>query len=182
MLIRYILLAFIVFGSCVQADEYQTVKRVVDGDTLLLSNKQRVRMIGVDTPESVHPSKPVQYYGKEASAFTKHLTEGKRVRLEQEWQPKDNYGRRLAYVFLEDGTFVNAEIIKQGFGFAYTKFPFKYLEDFRAYERQAREQKRGLWADEKKFAELSAARAPLPSTKIHKEKKTKPLASSVVTP
>ncbi len=58
---------------------------------------------------------------------------------------KDRYNRTLAYVFLEDGTFLNAEIVKQGYGHAYTRFPFKYLDEFRRYEREAREQRRGLW-------------------------------------
>jgi micrococcal nuclease len=113
------------------ADSYK-VKRVIDGDTLLLSNGERVRLIGVDTPETKHPQKPVQYFGKE-------------VRLEYDWQRRDKYGRLLAYVYLMDGTFLNAEIIKQGYGFAYTRFPFKYLEEFRRYEKEARENGRGLW-------------------------------------
>ena len=73
------------------------------------------------------------------------MVEGKKVRLEYDWQKRDKYGRLLGYVYLEDGTFLNAEIIKQGYGFAYTRFPFKYLEDFRKYEREARESNKGLW-------------------------------------
>jgi len=118
----------------------------VDGDTILLDNDGRVRLIGVDTPETVHPKKPVEYFGKKASAFTKRMCKSKKVRLEYDWQKRDRYGRLLAYVYLEDGTFVNAEIIKQGYGFAYTQFPFKYLEEFRQYEKEAREDQVGLWA------------------------------------
>ena len=121
------------------------VKRVIDGDTLLLTNGERVRLIGVDTPETKHPQKPVQYFGKEAYLFTKRMVEGKEVRLEYDWQRKDRYGRLLAYVYLMDGTFLNAEIIKQGYGFAYIKYPFRYMEEFRQYEREARENERGLW-------------------------------------
>ena len=127
------------------AKDLARVKRVVDGDTLLLTNGERVRLIGVDTPETKHPQKPVQYFGKEAYLFTKRMVEGKEVRLEYDWQKRDKYGRLLAYVYLLDGTFLNAEIIKQGFGFAYTRFPFKFLEEFRRYEREARENRRGLW-------------------------------------
>lgn len=119
--------------------------RVVDGDTIVLDGKEKVRLIGVDTPETVHPSKPVEYFGKEASAFTKRVVEGKRVRLEYDWERIDKYGRTLAYVYLEDGTFVNLEIVRQGYGHAYTKYPFKYMEEFRQAERQARENNRGLW-------------------------------------
>ncbi len=131
--------------------QFRTVRRVVDGDTLVLENKERVRLIGVDTPETKHPRKPVEYYGKEASRFTKTMCEGKRVRLEFDQANasighKDRYRRTLAYVFLEDGTFLNAEIVKQGYGFAYTRFPFKYMDKFRRYEREAREQRKGLWS------------------------------------
>jgi micrococcal nuclease len=121
------------------------VKRVIDGDTLILVNGERVRLIGVDTPETKHPKKPVQRFGKEAYFFTKKMVEGKEVKLEYDWQRRDKYNRLLAYVYLLDGTFLNAEIIKQGYGFAYTRFPFKYLQEFRKYEKEARENKRGLW-------------------------------------
>lgn len=123
--------------------------RVVDGDTLVVDMgggaQEKVRLIGVDTPETVHPSKPVGYFGKEASAFTKHMAAGKNVRLEYDQQKRDKYNGLLAYVYLEDGTFLNAEIIKQGYGFAYTRFPFRYMNQFRQYEKEAREASRGLW-------------------------------------
>lgn len=134
--------------TLLNGQDWVKVKRVIDGDTLLLTNGEKVRLIGVDTPETKHPQKPVQYFGKEAHLFTKGMVEGKEVRLEYDWQKRDKYGRLLAYVYLKDGTFLNAEVIKQGYGFAYTRFPFKYLEEFRQYEREARENRRGLW-DEK---------------------------------
>jgi len=123
------------------------VKQVVDGDTLRLTNGEKVRLIGVDTPETKHPQKPVEQFGKEAYLFTKRMVEGKEVRLEFDWQRRDKYGRLLAYVYLTDGAFLNAEIIKQGYGFAYTKYPFKYLDEFGGYEKEARENRRGLWKD-----------------------------------
>jgi micrococcal nuclease len=129
------------------SSEWRAVVRVVDGDTLELDGKERVRLIGVDTPETVHPNKPVERFGKDASAFTRRMAEGRRVRLEFDQELRDRYDRTLAYVYLEDGTFLNAEIIRQGYGHAYTRFPFKYLEEFRAYEREARTNRRGLWAD-----------------------------------
>jgi len=146
----YLLLIPLVLSSIVTAQDFYLCTRVVDGDTIVveIEGKQgKVRLIGVDTPETVHPSKPVEYFGKEASNFTKGMVEGKKVRLEYDWQKRDKYGRLLAYVYLEDGTFLNAEIIKQGYGFAYTKYPFKYLDEFRQYEREAKENNKGLWKE-----------------------------------
>ena len=139
------------------APGWYRVERVIDGDTLKVypnpspasDQGDRIRLIGVDTPETVRPDYPVEYFGREAAAFTRRLSEGRRVRLE--FDPaagQDRYGRTLAYVYLEDGTFVNAEIIRQGYGHAYTNFPFAYLEEFRALEREARESHRGLWAQD----------------------------------
>jgi micrococcal nuclease len=124
------------------------VLRVVDGDTLVVGidgERVKVRMIGTDTPETKHPKKPVQYFGREASAFTKRLLLGKDVRLEYGQRRTDRYGRVLAYVWLGD-MLVNEEIIRQGYGFAYTRFPHARLEEFRAAEREARLAGRGLWA------------------------------------
>jgi micrococcal nuclease len=120
--------------------------RVIDGDTIELDGGERVRLIGVDTPETVDPRRPVQYFGHEASAFTRRMAEGKDVRMEQDRDRRDQYGRTLAYVYLPDGTFLNAEIIRQGYGHAYTRFPFRYERQFVALEREARENGRGLWA------------------------------------
>ena len=132
---------------------YRTVERVIDGDTLVMEKGERVRLIGVDTPETKHPNSPVEPFGKEAAAFTRRMAEGKRVRLQfdaanasRAHKDSTQQRRTLAYVFLEDGTLLNAEIIKHGYGFAYTRFPFARMEEFRRLEREAREQGRGLWA------------------------------------
>ena len=128
------------------------VSRVIDGDTIVLhiDNKEvKVRLIGVDTPETVHPQKPVEAYGKEASIFLSNLLKGEKVYLEYEkgTQETDKYGRLLAYLYrVPDKLFINLEIIRQGYGHAYTKYPFKYMDLFRDTERQARESAKGLWA------------------------------------
>ena len=145
---RKILIFLLLFPSILLAQDFYLCTHVVDGDTIIVNidgKKERVRLIGVDTPETKHPNKPVEYFGREASAFTKLMVEGKKVRLEYDWQKRDKYGRLLAYVYLEDGTFLNAEIIKQGYGFAYTRFPFKFLDEFRQYERETRNNNKGLW-------------------------------------
>ena len=140
-----LLLSVLLVGSISLASDYHLVTRVIDGDTIIIDNNEKIRLIGVDTPETVHPNKPVEYFGKQASAFTKGICEGKRVYLEYDQTMRDKYGRLLAYVYLENGTHINAEIIKQGYGHAYTRFPFKYMEEFRGYERYARESGIGLW-------------------------------------
>jgi micrococcal nuclease len=143
-LLAFLPLLFFAATSSIGAD-YYLVTRAVDGDTIVLATKDRVRLIGVDTPELHHPRKPVQYYGEEAYRFTQKIVEGKTVRLEYDWQRRDRYGRLLAYVYLPDGTFLNSELIRQGYGHAYTKYPFKYLDEFRKLEREARETGKGLW-------------------------------------
>jgi micrococcal nuclease len=129
-----------------------TVVRIIDGDTVAVACDGRtltVRLIGVDTPETVHPRKPVERFGREASAFVKTLVHGKSVRIEYEPGPSrlDKYGRTLAYLYVEPGgVFVNREIIARGYGHAYTRYPFTFMDDFRAAERDARERQVGLWA------------------------------------
>lgn len=119
---------------------------MVDGDTVILATIGRVRLIGVDTPESVNPRLPVEAFALEASQFLKRLVAGKDVRLEYDQTRHDRYRRTLVYLFLPDGTFVNEEIIRQGYGFAYTRYPFRYLERFRQRETEARDRRIGLWA------------------------------------
>ncbi len=158
-----LILTLIFFGiNNVSGGELQGLcTKVFDGDTIEVSliqdSRQKlltpnselrtytVRLIGVDTPELSHPLKPVQYFAQEASSFTTKMVLGKKVKLEFDLEREDKYGRLLAYVFLPDGRMLNAEIIKQGYGFAYTRFPFRYMDEFRRYEREAREKGLGLW-------------------------------------
>lgn len=125
------------------------VLRVVDGDTIsvdLVGTPTTVRLVGIDTPETVDPRKPVQEYGKEASAFLSNMLLGEEVYLEIGEGGTDKYGRTLGYIYrAPDGLFVNAEIVRQGYGHAYTKYPFKHMEDFRALEQRARQFGKGLW-------------------------------------
>jgi len=121
------------------------VKRVIDGDTIKLANGETVRYIGIDTPETKHPRKPVQFMGREASAANKKLVGGKRVRLEFDAQQRDRYGRLLAYVYVDE-VFVNAWLVENGYAQIMTIPPnVKYQDLFLKLQKEAREKKRGLW-------------------------------------
>jgi endonuclease YncB( thermonuclease family) len=128
------------------------VQRVSDGDTFVATVKgrrERVRVIGVDTPESVDPSRPDEPYGQEASDFAKHYLDGETVRLAGDAEPRDRYGRMLAYVWLEDGTFWNALLVAEGYAQQLTIPPnVAYADLFRRLAREARQHDRGLWAQE----------------------------------
>jgi micrococcal nuclease len=131
--------------------DMRRVLRVIDGDTIVLSPNEKVRLIGVDTPETVHPNKVVECFGKDAKEFTRAAVEGKRVRIVLDEanalrKHKDRYGRTLGYLYMEDGMLLNAELIRRGYAHAYTRFPFRYIVEFREMERQARLQAAGLWS------------------------------------
>jgi micrococcal nuclease len=124
------------------------VTQIVDGDTIegdLQGRRERVRYIGVDTPETKLPSRGVEPYGPEATKANRQLVEGQTVRLEFDVQQRDKYGRLLAYVYVGD-TMVNAELVRQGYAQVATFPPnVKYQERFLALQREAREARRGLW-------------------------------------
>lgn len=124
------------------------VDRVVDGDTLVVTGGERVRLIGIDTPETKDPKRPVGCYGKEASAFTTSLLAGgTKVRLVGDAEQRDKYGRLLAYVYRRaDGLFVNAELLRRGFAQLLTIPPnVAHTDEFVALSRQARDGSQGLW-------------------------------------
>lgn len=128
-----------------------TVVEFVDGDTVIVDmdgGRETLRFIGVDTPETHDPRKAVQCFGEAAADFTKSLIGQNSLRLEADPlnTNRDRYNRLLRFVYLPDGRLVNAEIIKQGYGFAYTSFPFTKVDEFRTYEKEAREAGRGLWS------------------------------------
>lgn len=130
---------------------YYAVTHVVDGDTLdvnMNGKTERVRLIGVDTPETKKPDTPVQCFGPEASDYTHKTLTGKSVRLEADPQDddRDRYGRLLRYVYLQDGTLFDESLIQQGYGFAYVLFPFSKKAEFSKAQDQARAAHVGLWA------------------------------------
>jgi micrococcal nuclease len=126
------------------------VTRITDGDTIRVmvgGVEEKVRYIGVDTPESVKPGTPVQCFAKAASAFNAKLVEGRRVRLETDAEARDRYGRLLAYVYREpDGLFVNAELVRGGYAQPLTIAPnVRFAERFRTLAADARRRGAGLW-------------------------------------
>jgi micrococcal nuclease len=124
------------------------VERVVDGDTIIVGLRDddvRVRLIGVDSPESVKPDTPVQCFALAASHFTTSRLTGTRVRLELDVDRFDRYGRTLAYVWL-GRTLFNQELVARGYAVVETIPPdVKYVDRFLAAQRDAREHHRGLW-------------------------------------
>jgi micrococcal nuclease len=143
-----------------QADWQNMVPAVVvghvDGDTVRvkipnppdgLGAVETIRMLGVDTPETVHPSRPVERFGKEASEFTKTSLLDKEVRLCFDWDLRDRYGRLLAYIFTGQGECFNARIVSEGYAHAYISYPFQFMDEFKALEAESRRAKKGLWGD-----------------------------------
>jgi len=154
--------------SCIRVEQaaniYEDilVKRVIDGDTFILNNGERVRLIGIDSPEthvnnrlytqaqrSKKDIQTIMDFGRRAYEFTRNLVERKRVQLKFDVEKFDKYGRLLCYVYLKDNTFVNAEIIKQGYAYPLSIPPnVRYADLFRKFFEEARENNLGLWKEQ----------------------------------
>ena len=149
----YILRREVLRGTPVQS----VIMSVIDGDTVdagIEGKKTRIRLLGIDTPETVHPRKPVEKFGKEASDFTRKALEWKNVWLTFDSEPVDHYGRRLAYIWQCSGAFsetsctlFNARAVSLGYGRMERRFEFRLYDSFNALEKQAREKKIGIWSD-----------------------------------
>ncbi len=128
------------------------VTRVIDGDTIEIESGQKVRYIGIDTPETKHPTKALQCFGQEAYLQNKQLVEGKRVRLVKDVSEVDRYGRLLRYVYVNtesspSGLFVNDFLVREGFAHARTYPPdVRHTDLFLKSEQQARMNNHGLWS------------------------------------
>lgn len=151
-----LLLAMLFQLSCSNSGQdkgLHLVMRVIDGDTFVIEDGtkkgEKIRLIGVDAPESRNTGrKKVGYYGKEAKKYLTNLLTGESVRLEYDVTRNDRYGRTLAYVYLEDGTFLNAHLVAEGYAMAMTVPPnVKYAKEFVRLQREARENNKGLWAE-----------------------------------
>ena len=140
-----ILSSLLLLGSPTAGYE-ATVVRVIDGDTILLSNGEKVRYIGINTPEVHHPTRGKEPYGEVAAEANRRLVEGKTVRLEFDVRQRDKYGRLLAYVYV-DGQMVNRTLVRDGYAEVATYPPnVRHQDEFLKLQREAREQSRGLWA------------------------------------
>lgn len=139
-----------------------TVTEVIDGDTFRLDTGERVRLLGIDAPEMNESDKlerdseqtgrdknTIKKLGKMSTEYVKKIAEGKKVYLEkgQDSDDKDKYGRLLRYVYLEDGTFINGKIVRDGYAYVYYKYPVSKTEEMSRYEKEARDNKRGLWGE-----------------------------------
>ncbi len=128
------------------------LESVSDGDTIVLEDATRVRFVGIDTPETVHPTKPIQFCGPEASEWTKKVFKGEEkvcLIYDKLSDKRDTYDRRLAYPFTEAGIDTTAELLKLGLARGYFYFPFSRKEEFRMYHDRAKSQKKGVWGSKK---------------------------------
>jgi len=132
--------------------EYEVIK-VIDGDTVSINisgEKKTLRLIGVDTPETVHPNKPVECFGIEASNYTKELLSDEIISIEYDSSQGevDKYGRTLVYIILPDGRNFNEVLIKEGYAYEYTyDNSYKYQKEFKDAEIYAKENELGLWKE-----------------------------------
>lgn len=135
------------------------VEQAIDGDTIVLANGDHLRYIGIDTPEEFDQRKPVQCFAKEAAEKNKELVEGKAIKFYKDINARDIYNRWLGFVYLDDGTFVNLELVKQGYAFAYNYKPdVSKAAEFKAAEDYARTNKLGLWGGRCVITKLSTGR------------------------
>ncbi len=149
-----VLFSFLILPPSVHAEdcEYHRVRWVIDGDTLVIDTGQKVRLIGVDTPEKGDYRRDVEYYAIEAMSFLREAVDGKRVCLKRDplqKHNKDHYGRLLRYLYIGD-RFINLELLQKGYGYVFTSYPFSYIELFRAKEKEARAKALGVWNIQKK--------------------------------
>ncbi len=133
--------------SWVSQERWVSVKHVIDGDTFTTRRGEKVRLLGINTPETRHDTSPAQPLGNEAKTLLKRLIDGQQVRLGFDKEKKDKYGRTLAHVYLRDGLWVNADMVRQGLAHVYTFVPNTYAaEKLQRIEQEAIQHKRNMWS------------------------------------
>jgi len=139
-------LLFFLFQQASYADTWDRVKWVIDGDTVVLANGQKVRYIGINSPELARDGHKAEPYGNAAKRFNASLVDRKSIRLGFDKERNDQYGRLLAYIFLKDGTFVNAEILSNGYAYLLVHRPnIKHHSEMLQSQRAAMSAKKGIW-------------------------------------
>jgi endonuclease YncB( thermonuclease family) len=142
-------------SSIKEAPALYRIVEVIDGDTIKVDiggKIETIRLIGMDTPEIASPHNPQDdYFGPEATRYTKQLLENQSVYLipDPMQSNRDKYNRLLRYVFLEDGTLVNAKLVAEGYAYNYIYEPFQFMKQFDYLEKQAKENQLGLWSGKK---------------------------------
>lgn len=165
---RRILLAVIaavicLSGIAVAYDKTGTVSRVVDGDTFVLESGEKVRLIGIDAPESQDPNKPVEYWSSESALLLEYLVLNKPVGLDFDSDRSDKYGRLLCYVTVNDTLAVNRAMIQTGYAMAYLKYKHSREDEYLASELVARRAGRGMWASPRAVqSEIPVVEKPKP--------------------
>ena len=133
-----------------------TVKHVIDGDTIIAASGEKVRYLGIDTPEITSEKMPAQFFSEESKKANKELVGGRTIRLELDEEKVDKHGRLLAYVYLKDGTFVNAKLIEDGNARAYFIPPnIKYYAKFKKTEIEAMKNRKGVWNESDSLTPIS---------------------------
>lgn len=146
IIIKYLICLILLLTGQSFADEWFKVRWVDDGDTIVLENNQKIRYLGMNTPEIAHFGKSAETYGREAAEFNKKLVLSKKVRLEFDSEMLDQYGRTLAYVFSEDGTMVNAKLIEEGYAYVLPgKTKAKYDLLLLKKQQSAMDAHKGMW-------------------------------------
>ncbi len=167
-MLKYIFHSYVIFlyiflsGGPSIAREWFKVKRVNDGDTIVLTDGRHVRYIGINTPEIDHGSQKAEPYGYKAKNYNKKMVLSKMIRLEFDKERYDQYGRLLAYIFLKDGKFVNKALIEQGYAYFLPRRPnIRYNKILLQSQRNAMSAKRGIWRNwkEKESGYLGSRRS-----------------------
>lgn len=124
------------------------VKHVIDGDTIIAASGEKVRYVGIDSPELASEERPAQFFAEDSKNANKEMVEGRTIKLELDIEKTDKHGRILAYIFLKDGTFVNAKLVENGYARTYFIPPnIKYYSQFKKLEKEAIKNRKGLWSE-----------------------------------
>jgi micrococcal nuclease len=144
--VGWCLLIFGILHCSWSGDRTEYVKWVIDGDTIVLKNDRHVRYIGINAPEIGRKGKPSEPFSQKARRFNDRMVKAQALRLESDQETQDRYGRLLAYVFLQDHTMINAELLRQGLAYCLPKPPnMRYAERLLGAQREAMQNQRGIW-------------------------------------